>query len=79
MERDITRVAIEKSLPIVAGVLSGMKRQIPLGPRQVKMSRQELQRELKNARGRKILAVMDQIGMDETMSVLGESRGKNTR
>ena len=46
MERDITGRAVQQSARIVASVMSRIQAKVPLGPGQVKMTPEELKREV---------------------------------
>lgn len=70
MKEDITRLAIDRSLKLMDGVLAEMQRVMPYGPRRVQMTPAELKKNLRAARGETLLALMDVLGQDRVMEML---------
>lgn len=77
MKEDITRKAIERSLSATQRALAEMERQMPFGPNQVQMSPAELQKNLRNAKGETLLALMSVLGEAKVMEMLRD--GSPTR
>lgn len=74
MERDITGRAVEQSAKVVANVLSRVTNKVPLGPGQVKMTPEELKREVARMRGEPLLRMAEILGNEETLSALKGDR-----
>ena len=70
MERDITGRAVQQSARIVQRVMDRVQQKVPLGPRQVKMSRDELKSEMSRMRGEPMLRLAEILGDDEVMNIL---------
>ena len=70
MERDITGRAVQQSAKIVARVMERVTQKVPLGPSQVRMSREELRTEVHRMRGEPMLRLAEILGDDEIMNVL---------
>ena len=70
MERDITGRAVEQSAKIVANVLSRVTNKVPLGPGQVKMTPEELKKEVARMRGEPLLRMAEMLGNDEVLDAL---------
>jgi len=70
MEKDITGRAAEKSAKIIANVLENVKSKVPLGPGQVKMTREELRREMSNMRGEPMRQLIDILGDEEVLNIM---------
>tara|TARA_R100000306_G_C4267706_1_gene88537 strand:+ start:312 stop:533 length:222 start_codon:yes stop_codon:yes gene_type:complete len=73
MERDITGRAVQQSAKIVARVMERVTQKVPLGPSQVKMTPQEMKKEVARMRGEPLLQLMDMLGRDETLDMLRKS------
>ena len=71
MERDITGRAVQQSAKIVGRVMERVTQKVPLGPSQVKMSREELGREVRKMRGEPMLKLAELLGDDEILNLLG--------
>jgi len=70
MERDITGRAVQQSAKIVQRVMNRVQQKVPLGPSQVKMSREELKDEMSRMRGEPMLRLAEILGDDEVMNIL---------
>ena len=70
MERDITGRAVQQSARIVQRVMNRVQQKVPLGPSQVKMSREELKSEMSRMRGEPMLRLAEILGDDEVMNIL---------
>ena len=70
MERDITGRAVQQSARIVQRVMDRVQQKVPLGPRQVRMSREELKPEMSRMRGEPMLRLAEILGDDEVMNIL---------
>jgi len=70
MERDITGRAVQQSAKIVQRVMNRVQQKVPLGPSQVKMSREELKSEMSRMRGEPMLRLAEILGDDEVMNIL---------
>ena len=70
MERDITGRAVQQSAKIVAKVMGRVQQKVPLGPGQVKMTPEELKREVAKMRGEPLLRMAELLGNEEVISAL---------
>ena len=70
MERDITGRAVQQSAKIVANVMGRVQQKVPLGPGQVKMTPEELKREVAKMRGEPLLRMAELLGNEEVISAL---------
>ena len=70
MERDITGRAVQQSAKIGQRVMNRVQQKVPLGPSQVKMSREELKGEMSRMRGEPMLRLAEILGDDEVMNIL---------
>ena len=70
MEKDITGRAVEKSARIVHHVMERIQQKVPLGPDQVKMTPDELKREVVRMRGEPLLQMAQMLGNEEVLSAL---------
>ena len=70
MERDITGRAVQQSARIVQRVMNRVQEKVPLGPSQVKMSREELKVEMSRMRGEPMMRLAEILGDDEVMNIL---------
>ena len=70
MERDITGRAVQQSARIVQRVMDRVQQKVPLGPSQVKISREELRGEMSRMRGEPMLRLAEILGDDEVMNIL---------
>ncbi len=70
MERDITGRAVQQSAKIVQRVMDRIQQKVPLGPSQVKMSREELKVEMSRMRGEPMMRLAEILGDDEVMNIL---------
>ena len=75
MKKDITRDATERAVNIMSQSIDRLKEKIPLGPAHVEFSEKEIQQQLAKAHGKKILAFMDMLGDEETLTKLRQTRG----
>ena len=70
MERDITGRAVQQSAKVIARAMERVKQKVPMGPGQVRMSREELRNEVKRMRGEPMLRLAEILGDDEIMNIL---------
>ena len=70
MERDITGRAVQQSAKIVQRVMDRIQQKVPLGPSQVKMSREDLKVEMARMRGEPMMRLAEILGDDEVMNIL---------
>ena len=70
MERDITGRAVQQSAKIVQRVMERVQQKIPLGPSNVKMTPDELKREVAKMRGEPLLRMAEMLGNDEVLDAL---------
>ena len=70
MERDITGRAVQSSARIISRVMERVQQKVALGPGQVKMSREDLRREVQRMRGQPMLQLAEILGDDEVMNLL---------
>ena len=70
MERDITGRAVEQSAKVISKVMARVQQKVPLGPGQVRMSREELRNEVRRMRGEPMLRLAEILGDDEIMNIL---------
>ena len=70
MERDITGRAVQQSAKIVARVLERVTTKVPLGPSQVKMTPEEMRREVSKMRGEPLLRMAEMLGNDEVLRAM---------
>ena len=62
MERDITGRAVQQSARIVQRVMERVQQKVPLGPGNVKMTPDELKREVAKMRGEPLLRMAEMLG-----------------
>ena len=74
MERDITGRAVQQSAKVVARVMARVTEKVPLGPGQVKMTPEELRREVAKMRGEPLLKMAEMLGNEEVLAALKENR-----
>ena len=70
MERDITGRAVQQSARIIASVMSRVQSKVPLGPGQVRMTPEELKKEVSRMRGEPLLRMAEVLGNEEVLSAL---------
>ena len=70
MERDITGRAVQTSARIVARVLSRINQKVPLGPSQVRMTPEEMKREVVKMRGEPLLRMAELLGNEEVLKAM---------
>ena len=70
MERDITGRAVQQSARIVQRVMERVQQKVPLGPGNVKMTPDELKREVAKMRGEPLLRMAEMLGNDEVLDAL---------
>ena len=68
--KDRTRVAVERAADRAARIVERFKDVVPLGPTQVRMTKRELQANLKNAKGAEMLALMERLGPEKIMEMM---------
>ena len=70
MEKDITGRAVEQSARIVARVMERVTQKVPLGPSQVKMTPEEMRKEVARMRGEPLLRMAEMLGNDEVLRAM---------
>ena len=70
MERDITGRAVQQSARIIASVMSRVQSKVPLGPGQIRMTPEELKKEVSRMRGEPLLRMAEVLGNEEVLSAL---------
>tara|TARA_R100000808_G_scaffold6807_1_gene19993 strand:+ start:5017 stop:5238 length:222 start_codon:yes stop_codon:yes gene_type:complete len=70
MERDITGRAVQQSAKVVARVMERVQQKVPLGPGQVRMTPEELKREVAKMRGEPLLRMAELLGNEEVLDAL---------
>ena len=72
MEKDITGRAVEQSARIVARVMERVTQKVPLGPSQVKMTPEEMRKEVSKMRGEPLLRMAEMLGNVEVLRAMKE-------
>ena len=72
MEKDITGRAVEQSARIVARVMERVTHKVPLGPSQVKMTPEEMRKEVSKMRGEPLLRMAEMLGNEEVLRAMKE-------
>ena len=70
MERDITGRAVQQSAKIVQRVMDRVQQKVPLGPSQVKLTPEELRREVSRMRGEPLLKMAELLGNEEVLDAI---------
>ena len=70
MERDITGRAVQSSARIVARVLERVTNKVPLGPSQVRLTPEEMKKEVQMMRGEALLQMALMMGSAEMRDAL---------
>ena len=70
MERDITGQAVQSSARIVARVLERVTNKVPLGPSQVRLTPEEMKKEVQRMRGEPLLQMAQMMGNEEILNAL---------
>ena len=70
MERDITGRAVQQSAKIVQRVMARVQQKVPLGPSNVKMTPEELKREVARMRGEPLLRMAEILGNEEVLDAM---------
>ena len=70
MDRDITGRAVQQSAKIVQRVMNRVQQKVPLGPSNVKMSPEELKKEVAKMRGEPLLRMAEMLGSEEVIDAL---------
>ena len=70
MERDITGRAVQQSAKIVQRVMNRVQQKVPLGPGNVKMTPEEMKREVAKMRGEPLLRLAEMLGNEEVLDAL---------
>ena len=70
MQRDITGRAVQQSARIIASVMSRVQSKVPLGPGQVRMTPEELKKEVSRMRGEPLLRMAEVLGNEEVLNAL---------
>jgi len=70
MERDITGRAVQQSAKIVQRVMNRVQQKVPLGPGNVRMTPEEMKREVAKMRGEPLLRMAEMLGNEEVLDAL---------
>lgn len=70
MERDITGRAVQSSARIVARVMERVTNKVPLGPSQVRLTPEEMKKEVQRMRGEPLLQMAQMMGNEEILNAL---------
>jgi len=70
MERDITGRAVQQSAKIVQRVMNRVQQKVPLGPGNVKMTPEEMKKEVAKMRGEPLLRMAEMLGNEEVLDAL---------
>tara|TARA_Y100001951_G_scaffold95405_1_gene92865 strand:- start:268 stop:489 length:222 start_codon:yes stop_codon:yes gene_type:complete len=70
MERDITGRAVQQSAKIVRRVMNRVQQKVPLGPGNVRMTPEEMKREVAKMRGEPLLRMAEMLGNEEVLDAL---------
>ena len=70
MERDITGRAVKSSARIVARVMERVTNKVPLGPSQVRLTPEEMKKEVQRMRGEPLLQMAQMMGNEEILNAL---------
>jgi len=70
MERDITGRAVQSSARIVARVMERVTSKVPLGPSQVRLTPEEMKKEVQRMRGEPLLQMAQMMGNEEILNAL---------
>ena len=70
MERDITGRAVQQSAKIVRRVMSRVQQKVPLGPGNVRMTPEEMKKEVAKMRGEPLLRMAEMLGNEEVLDAL---------
>ena len=72
MERDITGRAVQQSAKIVQRVMNRVQQKVPLGPGNVKMTPEEMRKEVSKMRGEPLLRMAEMLGNEEVLRAMKE-------
>jgi uncharacterized protein (UPF0147 family) len=70
MERDITGRAVQQSAKIIARVMERVTQKVPLGPSNVRMTPEEMKKEVVKMRGEPLLRMAEMLGSDEMLDAM---------
>jgi len=70
MERDITGRAVQQSAKIVQRVMARVQEKVPLGPSNVRMTPEELKKEVTKMRGEPLLRMAEMLGNEDVLDAL---------
>ena len=70
MERDITGRAVQQSAKIVQRVMARVQEKVPLGPGNVRMTPEELKKEVAKLRGEPLLRMAEMLGNEDVIDAL---------
>ena len=70
MERDITGRAVQQSAKIVQRVMERVQQKVPLGPSNVRMTPEELKKEVARMRGEPLLRMAEILGNEEVLDAM---------
>ena len=66
MERDITGRAVQQSAKIVRRVMNRVQQKVPLGPGNVRMTPEEMKKEVAKMRGEPLLRMAEMLGNEHS-------------
>ena len=75
-KKDLTRLALERNLPILTAVKALLKEQVPYGPMRVQMTPSELKREIEKVRGGGIAALINSLGAEQVQKIMRDDNAK---
>ena len=70
MERDITGRAVQQSAKIVQRVMARIQEKVPLGPGNIRMTPEELKKEVAKMRGEPLLRMAEMLGNEDVIDAL---------
>ena len=70
MERDITGRAVQQSAKIVQRVMNRVQQKVPLGPGNVRMTPEEMKKEVAKMRGEPLLRMAEMLGNEDVLDAL---------
>ena len=70
MERDITGRAVQQSAKIVQRVMNRVQQKVPLGPGNVRMTPEEMRKEVTKMRGEPLLRMAEMLGNEDVLDAL---------
>ena len=70
MERDITGRAVQTSARIISRVMERVTQKVPLGPSNVRMTPEEMKKEVVKMRGEPLLRMAEMLGSEEMLDAM---------